>query len=752
MNALFNRLANPRISGALLVGGIILAAVAVRVVMVGRIATPQLLCDEFIYAGVAKSVYQHHELAFRGQPTYSSVLYPAVIAPAWAARSMETTYEAVKVINVLLMTSAAIPLYIWARRLVSPLYGVVAVALTLLLPAFVYTGMIMTESAFLPAFVLAAFAIALALERPTYAHQAFAIVAIIIACGVRVQGLVLLGIYPTALVLRLLFDARASGTPSLRSLARQIKVYWPSGAVVLAALLGYIALKALRGSSLRSGVGAYSDVTGAHYDYTAGLRWGGYHLGEFLLSIGVLPASALIVLIALALRRGATASPAERAFLAVTVAATAWLTVEVGLFASRFAGRIMERYMLYAAPLFLLALVVWLGRGRPRPPVTTIVAVCIPAVIVMLFPITRFVSANSVYDSFTLYAFLRAAASAPFGLDLTSLVVIGGIGSALLFALTPRRAAPVVMPLVLAIFFVTCTSPVYGYLRGLSVGMAQFSWLGGQRDWVDRALPPGQTATYLYSDTNEGPNSATIRLLQAEFWNPKISGVYALDASTQICPLPQSAASLDQTTGAVVSQATKKPVSGNYVISSQELDVDGKALVRHPPYVLSRVKPPVRLVSTSQGVYADRWMGNQAFLNRYVPVPAGQDLTVNVSRAGWPPPPSATRSRVALRVVALRRGADGQMARGRVYKAFRATLRGRAERTFDIGSPPAPFQVEIDADPVFYPGKLGIANDSRGLGALVSFGLKARAEPAASRRPAAGSPRARAPARRRRRA
>ena len=44
---------------------------------------------------------------------------------------MSTTYALAKAINVVLMTAAAIPLYLWARRLVSPVWALVAVALTL---------------------------------------------------------------------------------------------------------------------------------------------------------------------------------------------------------------------------------------------------------------------------------------------------------------------------------------------------------------------------------------------------------------------------------------------------------------------------------------------------------------------------------------------------------------------------------------------------------------------------------------------
>ena len=65
---------------------------------------------------------------------------------------MATTYSLAKVINVVVMTIAAPVFYFWARRLVAPLLAVIGVVLVLAMPAFIYTGELMTENAFFPAF------------------------------------------------------------------------------------------------------------------------------------------------------------------------------------------------------------------------------------------------------------------------------------------------------------------------------------------------------------------------------------------------------------------------------------------------------------------------------------------------------------------------------------------------------------------------------------------------------------------------
>src|SRR4029078_5048803 len=93
-------------------------------------------------------------------------IYPIAIAPAWLAGAMSTTYTVAKTLNVLLMTLAAIPFWFWARRLMPAAYAFGALVPFLLLPAFVYTNELMTESLALTVALLAFFTMAGALERP----------------------------------------------------------------------------------------------------------------------------------------------------------------------------------------------------------------------------------------------------------------------------------------------------------------------------------------------------------------------------------------------------------------------------------------------------------------------------------------------------------------------------------------------------------------------------------------------------------
>ena len=214
---------NPARTAALALVGLLLASIGVRIWLSSKIATPWILIDEYVYSEMAKSFATSGHFFVRDAPSgINNVVYPALISPAWLAHPMGTTYALAKVINVVVMTATAIPLYLWARKLVAPVFALVAVALTLLMPAFIYTGMLMTENAFLPAFVLATFAIALMLERPSLLRQLAAFGAILLAVAIRYQGLVLLAVLPVAILLKVLFELRAERRP------RPLQFGWPS--------------------------------------------------------------------------------------------------------------------------------------------------------------------------------------------------------------------------------------------------------------------------------------------------------------------------------------------------------------------------------------------------------------------------------------------------------------------------------------------------------------------------------------------
>ena len=80
-------------------------------------------------------------------------------SPAWALFDrVPQAYAAAKAINAVVVSLAAIPAYLLARRVCSRPFAFGAAVLAMSVPTLLFAGMLMTENAFYPAFLLAALA------------------------------------------------------------------------------------------------------------------------------------------------------------------------------------------------------------------------------------------------------------------------------------------------------------------------------------------------------------------------------------------------------------------------------------------------------------------------------------------------------------------------------------------------------------------------------------------------------------------
>ena len=96
------------------------------------------------------------------------------------------------------MSLAAVPVFLWARSLVPARSALLAAALAVAVPGLAYSGLVMTEVLFYPLLVLAAWAAAEALARRTWQAQLLAVAAFLAVAGTRLQAIVLLPAYATA--------------------------------------------------------------------------------------------------------------------------------------------------------------------------------------------------------------------------------------------------------------------------------------------------------------------------------------------------------------------------------------------------------------------------------------------------------------------------------------------------------------------------------------------------------------------------
>jgi len=701
-----------RVAEALLVGGLLLFAAVVHLLLARRVTAPWIFTDELLYSEVAKSVADKHHFLARGYPTDLVTLYPVLIAPAYLAKSISTAYGIAKGINVVLMTLAALPVYFWARRLVSFWLALLATGLTLLIPGALYSGTLMTENAFFPAFVLAAWLLAVTLERPTLLRQALLLGAVLLAGAMRVQGLVLGLVVPTAILFKVWLDIRADGA-SWRTGVRRLRPFAPTLGLLLLGAVLYALKNLVAGTSILSGLGGYAVTGRTHYSLTDSGRWILYHLGELFFSVGFLPAAAFIVMLGLACRSRNPANGAERAFLATTAASLLWIVPQVALFASRFSLRVEERNMFILSPLLLLALVVWLGRGMPRPYGLTIVALILPAALFATLPLESLFNISLLSDTLGFVPLYRLSQLASGGLNDVRIAVSGGfVAGIVLFALVPKRVGRFLVPAAVGFFLLLSSVSASNMIAGEARSLRAYA--GTSPNWVDEAIGSDAEAAYLYAgDAASNPHL----LWQTEFWNRSVDRVLPLGVTE-----PGSFANEPLTVDGSgrLSPATAR-YKGNptYVVADPKVGVDGKIVATGGTgLALYRLNGPLRLASTTEGVTADGWSGPAATYTRYTS-PGGRPgkLLVTVSRRSW----SGTDvpGAVTITVGPLVKTAAG-FALGKTTAQRNWVIHSGAERVFRLAAPAPPYRAEVHVNPTFSPSAFGSA-DTRQLGAQVRF-------------------------------
>jgi hypothetical protein len=707
-----------RYAAPLLAAGLVLVAFVARALLDRRVQAPWIMVDELQYAMTSRSFWSVGHYLFRAHPESIKSIYPALISPAWAASSTHTAYTLIKVINTALMTAGAIPLYLWARRLVTPVWALVAVVFYLAMPGFAYTGEILTENAFVPATVLALFAMAVAIERPTVIRQLLALGAVGLAISTRLQGVILLIVLPTAIVVAVLLDAVAAAPGERRRLlGRRLLRFWPSAAGIALAVLAYVAYQAARGVSLSSGLGIYSDVIKANYSFVPAVRWIVYHFGDIAFALGIIPLASLIVLLGLACRRETAPGPAERAFIAVATSAVVWTAIQIGTFASHYALRIQERYLFSVFPVLLLATAVWLARDLPRPPALTALAVLVSIGFLLTLPLESLVGTGAFYtDTFGLIPFWKLETTLSGGpADARILVALGALVAGALFAVLPRAWARFVVPGALAGYLMLASASVFGEVTFISQATRHAGALVGDPSWIDHAIGKDKRVEFLYTTDIDLDQHI---LWQDEFWNQSVRRVFGV--TSQDPSIPDVTAPLDSL-GRIRPQlpAGSPDARPRYVVAANTLNVNGNRIAAAGSLALYRVRPPLRLATLTTGVTGDNWTGASAAFADYVPGKRGAHVVITLSRPALSGPPPAT----VVATLGSASVANGQPAVGQVWARKTVVVENGKSRQLVLPLRSGPFLVQLSVSPVFSPATYGLP-DSRVLGVQPSFNVR----------------------------
>jgi hypothetical protein len=631
----------PRLAGWGACGVLVAASSVGRAIGSWGLAAPWIAPDEPTYGMLGRSLWQAGRLTILGvEGPFYGLVYPAfagvpltVLGPAHGLRALQ-------VIQPFVMSTAGLLVYAWARRLVSARLALVAAALTLAVPAFTYSGLIMTEALYYPVATLALLAIARALEYPSIARQAVAATAILLATLTRLQGLVLVPVLITAVVLLAIFER---STRPLRRFAVSLALLCVAGAIVLVVD---------HAGASKDVLGAYTTVARSSYELGPALHWMVWHAADVFLLVAGVPFLAAVALFVEA-ARGRESSPAARALLAVTVASTVLLVAQVGVFSSRFAGILIERNLVTVAPPLFVAFALWLERGAPRPQPSTAVACVLAIVPALALPPARLTDPASEPSTFTALAFhhLHDWTS----LDSTRAVWVVAVASLTsLFLSLPRRATPSLAGIALTLLIGASVVASIDVHR-LSGQLHRQLFADAGPRWIDqRADGP---VAYLY-----GGNFYWNGVWMYVFWNTRIDQVFTLPE-----PLPGSLPPHE-----VVSprfdgrlfMTSGKPVDDPYILASDRFTFVGTPIASIKPGDLSRltlwsIEPPVRLQMLRTGIHPNGDISGHAQIELFSCTPGTLEVTllgkdgspITLSAPGAQPRTFAPAPRVGLRVV-----------------------------------------------------------------------------------------------------
>jgi Dolichyl-phosphate-mannose-protein mannosyltransferase len=571
---------------------IVVGSAVLRALLARQLVAPFIMVDEIIWSEIARGIADAGEPLLRDQPDPGySVVYPLLISPAYALfDSLPAAYAAVKTWNSVLMSLAAIPAFFLARRVVGRDYALFAALLAVAVPSLAYTGTVMTENAFYPLFLAVVLVLVVALERPTPGRVVLLLALVGLAFATRVQAVALGPAILLAPAVLALFEPFG-----IRELVARFR--WLYGIVLGAAVVALVFQLASGGL-----LGAYEPVGERSYDLGEALRYLWWHVAELSLYVLVVPLAATIVLVA----RARSLDARLQAFLAATVSVTVCVIPVVAVFASRFSDRIEERNMFYVAPLLCIALLAWVERDAPRPRVLAAVAAVVSALLVVAVPFDRFLTTSAITD--TLMLLPLWSLQDRIGEDWISLAALGlAAGLAAAFLFVPRRYT-VLLPLLVLGLWLLAIRPIWWGTHGFerfSRGALFQGIRTADRDWVDKALGPGQTAAFLWTGRTD-----RLTVNQNEFFNRRVGPVYYVTDPTP-GGLPETRVRIDPKTGRV-TLPDGSPVRDEFLLADSWFQPDGRALAQDKGWgvTLWRVATPLISAVDIKGLYPnDTWSG-----------------------------------------------------------------------------------------------------------------------------------------------
>jgi len=581
---------------ALLIGWAVSLATA-------RVENWFVMTDELYYQRLAIAVAQTGSLLpqIHGELVANvNQLYPVLISMFYGDGNVVASFDAAHLLNPFVMVTAAIPVFLLARRTGVGLLGSVWVGtLAVAVPWIVLSSFLLTEVVAYPAFCWGLLMVTRAVSRRSEAADLAAIAMIGLAALARVQLLLLAAVLLVAVATELLLAAAADGARG-RELARAAAGAFVRRRALTVGVL-VLAAAALSGGSSRL-LGSYS-VTAETFHLDLGLvQLAAEHVAILALGLALLPFFLGVAWLIDQVRPSAPA--AERALGVVGCATLSLLTLEVASFDQRFgAGLVKDRYLFYAVPVVLVALAAAASAER-WPRWWTFVIPAVPVAI-------GFVTVPLVaYEKFNVDSplamlndgLLRLATSVTWARALLVLATVVAVQVLLVGgSFVPRRVLAIGAVVVATVCLPLET--VYAFERlfrvngtnGLPITLDQ----GGVFNWIDRNVgPAGRVTMAPYPVNSPQWWAGQAYWWDVEFWNESVVDTWG-------APRDPWVERFDPHTGVAVENGRTRyllmhSTDVRFRLAGRQVAFDRGAYIFEPV-------SPWRAAWLTRGTYADGW-------------------------------------------------------------------------------------------------------------------------------------------------
>jgi hypothetical protein len=555
---------------------VVVGSFAARIVAAAAHPVPRYFPDEYIYTSIARALGSGHAPAVRGAPAhFPALLAPIFAAPLQALFSPEAAYRLTQLENAFLMSVAAVPVYLLARRLsLSTRYALACAVFAVAIPDLVYSSYTLSDPVAYPFVLGAAAAAIVALDRPSRRRQIVFLVLAGLATFARVQYVVLPAAYLVAAVA--LDRRRVLRTQRLTLIVFVVPV-----------------LAALAAGPSRV-LGYYSRVAHLHVS-TQLLHWASVDLFLLALAAGVVLVPGALV--ALARPRGRT----ETAFAAFAAVLTVGLLLEAALYASNGSPRFQERYLFTLLPLVPVAYGLYAKHGRPgRIPVAALSALLL--LLAARVPLSGYAAATGKTDSpflFAVFRLERILGTANGSLVVAALVALAAIGAVLV-----TRWGGTHIAVGAAIAFAVLASVGASVNDASNAQAIRYSYLPDNPSWVD--------ATGLRNVTLlQTLGSPSDHAIEEMYWNRSITHEARLGGAqpTDVYPDPVVHVAADGTLVGVGSSVLVQAYAATVELANEQPVASAGSWL-----LWSGAETP-RLSLLESGRYSDGWLARSGTLS-----------------------------------------------------------------------------------------------------------------------------------------